>query len=184
VEDGQTEIFPDAGDRLNEGVIAEGGFVGQPFELFLQLSELVIVVADHGPVVLESQPTQGLRFGGQEGGFPGIAGGAGAFGGSAVVSQLMGVDARQEFRATPDVEETLTEQGPERPFLGRVDVSGRDEMGAEQVREFLEVVVFDVGVNALLALAIHDADVPLPGMEIDSAIVFGGGGVILHGSFQ
>ena len=109
VEDGQAEVFADAGDRLNEGVIAEGGFVGQPFELFLQLGELVIVVADHRHVVLEGQPPQGFRFGGQESRFPGIAGAAGAFGGGAVVSQLMGVDASQKLGATPDVEEPLAQ---------------------------------------------------------------------------
>ena len=57
-------------------------------------------------------------------------------------------------------------------------------IGGDEFEEELEVVVFDVGVDELLALAIHDADVHLPGMEIDSAIVFGGGGVILHGSIQ
>lgn len=53
-------------------------------------------------------------------------------------------------------------------------------IGSNEFKEELEVVVFDVGVDELLALAIHDADDHLPGMEIDSAIVFGGGGVILH----
>ena len=43
-----------------------------------------------------------------------------------------------------------------------------------------EVVVFDVGVDQLLALPIHDADVHLARMQIDSAVELGGGGVILH----
>jgi hypothetical protein len=57
-------------------------------------------------------------------------------------------------------------------------------IGGDEFEEELEVVVFDVGVNELLALAIHDADVHLPRVEIDSAIVFAGGGVILHGSIR
>jgi hypothetical protein len=57
-------------------------------------------------------------------------------------------------------------------------------IGGDEFEKELEVVVFDVGVNELLALAIHHADVHLPGVEVDSAIVFGGGGVILHGSVQ
>jgi hypothetical protein len=57
-------------------------------------------------------------------------------------------------------------------------------IGGDEFEEELEVVVLDVGVDEFPALAIHDADVHLPGMEIDSAIELGGGGVILHGTFQ
>ena len=141
--------------------------------------------------------------------------------------------------------DALAQQSAERPFVGRIDVGGRDQVGAQQVGEFLgvdavvlvlaavngvqiegvgqdegeagglagigqpvpaehafgadgqvvaiggdeleevlEVVVLDVGVDELLALAIHDADVHLPGVEIDSAVEFGGGGVILHRSIR
>jgi hypothetical protein len=157
----------------------------------------------------------------------------------------MGVDASQEFGAPPDVTEALTEQGAQGPFFGGINIGWRNEVGPEQVGEFLridavilvfaavdgahvkgvsqdeveagglarvgqpvpaehafaadrqivaiggdefeeelEVIVLDVGVDQFLALAVHDADVHLPGVEVDSAIVFGGGGVILHGSFQ
>ena len=50
-----------------------------------------------------------------------------------------------------------------------------------QLEEKLEVVVLDVGVDQLFALALHDADVHLTRMQIDSAVVFGRGGVIFHG---
>ena len=50
----------------------------------------------------------------------------------------------------------------------------------DELEEELEVVVFDVGMDAFLALPIHDADVHLARVQIDSAIEFGGGGVILH----
>ena len=50
----------------------------------------------------------------------------------------------------------------------------------DELEEEGEVVVQDVGVDQLLALAVHDADVPLAGMEVDSTVVIGGGGVILH----
>ena len=50
----------------------------------------------------------------------------------------------------------------------------------DELEEELEVVVFDVGVNQLLALAIHDADVHLACVQIDSTVELGGGGVILH----
>ena len=49
-----------------------------------------------------------------------------------------------------------------------------------QFEEEVEVVVFDVGVDQLLALSIHDADVHLPGVEVYSAIELCGRGVILH----
>ena len=50
----------------------------------------------------------------------------------------------------------------------------------DEFEEELEVVVFDVGVDQLLALPIHDADVHLACMEVYSAIELCGGGVILH----
>jgi hypothetical protein len=50
----------------------------------------------------------------------------------------------------------------------------------DQFKEEVEVIVFDVGVEELLALAIHDADVHLVGMEVDSAVEFRGRGIILH----
>ena len=51
----------------------------------------------------------------------------------------------------------------------------------DEFEEELEVVVFDVGVDEFPAAAVHEADVHLPGMEVDSAIELCGGGVILHG---
>jgi hypothetical protein len=53
-------------------------------------------------------------------------------------------------------------------------------IAGDEFEEELEVVVPDVGVDQFLALAIHDADVHLVGMEVDSAVVFGRGGVIFH----
>jgi len=53
-------------------------------------------------------------------------------------------------------------------------------VGFDALEEELEVVVFDVGVDQLFSLAVHDADVHLPCVEIDSAVELSGGGVILH----
>ncbi len=161
------------------------------------------------------------------------------------MGQLMGVDAGQQFGATPDVEDALAQQRAQGPLLRRVNVGWGDEIGAQQVRELfrvdpvvlvfapvdgpdvervgqdkvqagglagigqpvppehaltadgeavfvrrdeleevLEVVVLDVGVDQLFALAIHDADVHLARMQIDSAVVFGRGGIILHSCIQ
>jgi hypothetical protein len=48
-----------------------------------------------------------------------------------------------------------------------------------------EVVVLDVLVEELLALAIDDADVPLAGGEVDSAVELGGGLAVSHlGAFR
>ena len=55
---------------------------------------------------------------------------------------------------------------------------------AVRVHEFeeeAEVVVADVGMDEDFAGAIHEADVHLAGVEIDSAVEFRGGGIILHG---
>jgi hypothetical protein len=53
-------------------------------------------------------------------------------------------------------------------------------IGSGQFEEEGEVIVPDVGMDEDLALAIHEADVHLAGMEVDSAIELCGGGVILH----
>jgi hypothetical protein len=49
-----------------------------------------------------------------------------------------------------------------------------------QLKEEAEVIVFDIGVDQFFALPIHDADVHLTRMQIDSAVELGRGGVILH----
>ena len=53
-------------------------------------------------------------------------------------------------------------------------------VGFDPLEEIGEVVAQDVAVDQLLALPVHDADVHLPRVQIDSAIVFGRGRVILH----
>ena len=54
----------------------------------------------------------------------------------------------------------------------------------DQLEEELEVVVSDVGVDQFFALPIHEADIHLVGVQIDSAVEFGRGGVILHSCIQ
>jgi hypothetical protein len=58
---------------------------------------------------------------------------------------------------------------------GQIVAIGRNEF--EKVGE---VIVADVGVDEFFAGAVHDADVHLAGMEINSAVELCGGGVILH----
>ena len=54
-------------------------------------------------------------------------------------------------------------------------------IGSDEFEEEVEVVVFDVGVDEFFAVPIHDADVHLAGMEINSAVELGGRGVVFHG---
>ena len=58
---------------------------------------------------------------------------------------------------------------------GQVVAIGRDEF-----EEIGEVIVFDVGVDELFAVAVQHADaIHLAGVQINSAVELGGGGVIL-----
>ena len=50
----------------------------------------------------------------------------------------------------------------------------------DELEEEVEIVVSDVGVDEFLAVPIHEADVHLVGVEVDSAVELCGGGVILH----
>ena len=52
---------------------------------------------------------------------------------------------------------------------------------SDEFEEEVEIVVADVGVDEFFAGTIHEADVHLAGMEIDSAVEFSGGVVVFHG---
>ena len=53
-------------------------------------------------------------------------------------------------------------------------------VGSDKFEEELEVIVFDVGVDPFFALPVHQADIHLARMQVDSAIEFSRGGMILH----
>lgn len=52
VEDGQTQMFANARHGLQQGVVAGSSPFGQPLEFFFQGGDLLVVVPDHGQVVL------------------------------------------------------------------------------------------------------------------------------------
>jgi hypothetical protein len=57
-------------------------------------------------------------------------------------------------------------------------------IGRDEVEKIGEVIVFDVAVDELFAVAVQDADIHLAGVQINSAVELGGGGVVFHnGSF-
>ena len=241
VEDGQAEEFADAGDGLQEGEVAVGSLFGELQELFFEAGELDVIMADEGEIILQGELADGIGFAGEELFAPGFPIVKGLAGGGAVVGELMGLDAGQEFAAVPDVEQTLPQQGAQWPFGCRIDITRRDQVGAQQVGDFFgvhpvififaavnglevkrvsqdevdarggtsigepipaehalgadgqivaigrdeleeigEVIVADVGVDQFFAGAVHDADVHLAGVEINSAVEFSGGCVILH----
>ena len=143
VEDSHAEVFADARDGLEQGILTGQSSFGQAMKLLFAGGDLFIEVADHGQFIFEGQLAQGMVFGGQEFFLPGIAIGTGLFGRGAVMSQLMRVDSGQQFSAAPDKEQALTQEGPQGPFVGRINVGGRDEVGTEQVSQFF-------GVNAIV----------------------------------
>jgi len=51
----------------------------------------------------------------------------------------------------------------------------------DQFEKEIEVIVLYIGVDEYFAVAIHDTDIHLAGMEIDSAVELGGRGVVFHG---
>ena len=239
VEDGQGQDGPDAGDGLQEGEIGGSVSFSQLDEVSLQGGDLSIVMADHGQRVLEAELVNRMGFVGQEMLLPALA--VGGREGGAVMSQLMGLHAGLDLGAIPDEVQALTEETPERTLGSRIDVAVGNEVGAEQVGEFLgidaiifvfaamdgadvegvdqdegdvgglagigepipaehafgadgqvvaiggdefeeevEVVVANIGVDKDFAGAVHEADVHLAGMEINSAVEFGGRSIIFH----
>jgi hypothetical protein len=51
----------------------------------------------------------------------------------------------------------------------------------DEFEEESKVIVFNIAVDPFLSLSVHEADVHLPGVEIDSTVELSAGGVILHG---
>jgi len=198
-------------------------------------------MADHGEVILESDLAQRMFFGFEQLLSPGITDTAGLFDRSAVIGQLVRLDAGEQLGAAPDKEQALSQQGAQGPFVSGVNVRRGNEIGAQQVSELfgvdavilifaavngfdiegmgqdarqtgrlssigqpipaehalaadgqvmlvgpdqleeeLEVVVPDVGMDQFFPLAIHDADVHLTCVQIDSAVELCGGSIILH----
>ena len=242
MENGQPEVIADAGGGLQEGEVAAGGLFGEFEEFLFEAGQLGVVMADEGEIILQGELADVIGFLGEELFCPRFAVVDVLAAGGPVVSQLMGLEAGQEFAAVPDVEQALAEQGAQGPFFGGIDVAGRNEIGTQQMRDLLgvdavvlvlaavnrlevervgqdemdagvrtgigepipaehalgadgeivaiggdefeeigEVIVSDVGVDQDFAGAVHDADVHLAGMEINSAVEFSGGGVVFHG---
>jgi len=242
VKDDGTEVFADAGDRLEQRVIARGDSPREPLQLGFDDDDLGVEMADHGHLVLESQLTDGMIFVGEDLLLPEILVEAVAADDSgAVVCQLMGMDAGQQIGALPNQVGALTEQSANGPFIGGINVGRRDEVGTQKVgelfgvdaivfvfaamnsfevkgmsqdksevgslagigqpvpakhafgadgeavfeglnepEEVVEIVVADIGVDQFFALTIHQADVHLVGVQVDSAVEFCGRSVVFH----
>jgi hypothetical protein len=128
-------------------------------------------MADQRQIVLEGQLADGVVFLRQQLFFPGIAIGAGLANQRTIVGQLMGLDAGQQFGAMPDVEDPLPQQRPQRPFGGGIDVSGRDEVGAQQVRD-----LFGINAVILVLAAMNGLEVERVGQnEVQAGLLAGVG---------
>jgi hypothetical protein len=126
-------------------------------------------MADQGQIVLEGELADGIIFLRQQLFFPAIAVGAGLGQCRTVVGQLMGLDAGQQFGAMPDVEDPLPQQRPQRAFGGGIDVSGRDEVGAQQVRD-----LFGINAVVLVFAAVNGFEVERVGQnEVQIGVLAG-----------
>ena len=241
VENGQAEVITNARRGFQQGEVAAAGLFGEVQQLFFKTGQLGIVMADERQVILQGELADGIGFAGEEVFLPGFAVVKRLAGGGPVISELMGLDAGQEFAAIPDVEQTLPQQGAQWPFGCRIDITRRDQVGAQEVADLFgvnavvlvfaavnglevkrvsqdevdarggtsigepipaehalgtngqivaiggdkfeeigEVVVANVGVDQFFAGAVQDADIHLAGVQINSAVEFSGGRVILH----
>lgn len=128
IKDGQAQAAANAGHALQELIVTALEVFGQAHELLLHGLDLVIVMLDHGQVVLERIAAQFIVFGSQELLFPGVAVAPGLFGWNAVVGQLVGVNAGEQLRATPNVKDSLTQERPQRPLVGGIDIGWWNEV--------------------------------------------------------
>ena len=244
MENGQPEVIADTGCGLQQGEVAAGSLFGESEEFLFEAGQLGVVMTDEGQIVLQGELAHRVGLGREELFTPGLPVVKGLTVGGPVVSQLMRLNARQEFRAVPDIEQALAEQSAERTFFRRIDVARGNEVGAEQMGDFLGVkaVVLvlaamnglevervgqdegDAGVRTgigepipaehafgadrqivaigrdefeeigeviglflmlvwtsfLPLTAVQHADIHLAGVQINSAVELGGGGVVFH----
>lgn len=105
------------------------------------------------------------------------------FGVDAVVLILTAVDEMQIQCMSQDESQALFLAGVGQPVPAE-HAFGADgdvvAVGFDELEELLEVIVLDIAMDQFLALAVHDADVHLARVQVDSAVVFSGGGVIFH----
>jgi len=101
-------------------------------------------MADEGEIVLQGELTDRVGFRGEELLAPGLAVVKGLAGGGAVIGELMGLEAGEEFAAVPDVQEALAQQGAQRPLRGGIDIGRGNQVGAQEVGDLfgVEPVVF------------------------------------------
>ena len=101
----------------------------------------------------------------------------------AVVLVLAAVDGFEVEGVGQDELETggLTGVGEPIPAKHAFAADGQIVLvGLDEFKEVVEVVVLDVGVDELFAVSVHEADVHLAGVQVDSAVEFRGGDIILH----
>jgi len=105
------------------------------------------------------------------------------FGVDAIVLVLAAVNGAQIERVCQDEGEIGFMAGIGQPEPAEHAFGADGQIVAVRSDEFeeeLEVIVLDVGVDEFLPVPIHEADVHLPGVQINSAVEFCGGGIILH----
>jgi hypothetical protein len=173
VEEGQAQVLANAGNRLEQGVIAAGDFFGQTLELGFQSDDLGVEMADQSQFVFDGQLADGMIFAGQELFLPGIAIVAVASGeGGTVVGQLMGLEPRQQIGSLPDEVGALTQERAQWPHGGGINVGRRDEIGPEQVSEF-----FGVEAVVLVFAAVNGLEIEGVGQDEGQAGVLTGVGL-------
>ena len=105
------------------------------------------------------------------------------FGIKAVVLVLAAVDGFEVERMSQDKLQTRRLAGIGEPIPAEHALGADRQIVAvrrDELEEVVEVIVPDVGVDELVAVPIHEADVHLMGVQINSAVELGGGRVILH----
>ena len=200
-------VMADEGQIVLQGELAEGiGFLGQ--ELFGPRLAVVNMLAGDGTVVgelmgldageqfaavpdvkdpLPQQGPQGPLLGGIDIGRRNQVGAeqmGDLFGVNAVVLVFAAVNGLEVEGVGQHELDAGLGTGIGQPIPAEHAFSANGQVvaiGRNPFEEERKVVVFDVGVDELLAVPVHDADIHLAGMEIDSAVELCGGGVILHG---
>ena len=130
VENGQPEVIADTGCGLQQGEVAAGSLFGESEEFLFEAGQLGVVMTDEGQIVLQGELAHWVRLGRKQLFAPGLPVVKRLPVGGPVVSQLMGLQAGQEFAAVPDIEQALTQQGAQRPFRRRINVAGGNQVRA------------------------------------------------------
>jgi len=162
IEDGHGQDIADSGHRLQEGVVAALVLPGVERDRAVEFFDQLVVNANGIHVAPDGKLVVGVGRLGQDAFLPDIPVMATFLGGNAVLGGLVHGQMRHQFSPVPHVTHALPQQGTDRAAFRRVNVGRRNQVAAQQVRQFLRVYAVILVLAAVNMSGIQGVGQPVP----------------------